>query len=148
MKKFLQKLFATLLAVITICSFPDASFAINKAVTVSAVVGPVNIASQIQITSPVALDAPSIKKYIKVGTSFAVTINVKDADSPTVSYTISPSAGSVSVSSGGPVATPFSKRFIYLAPAVVPGGVNDQIITIAVIDGVSVTSRNINLYVY
>lgn len=134
--------------VIIISVFPCAVFAISQSISVSATVGAVNAPSQIQIVSPATLDAPNTTKYIKTGTSFTIDFRVTDADTANVNYTITPSAGAVSVISGGPIAVPFNQQFTYLAPSTIPGGVKNQTITLAVNDGTSVAYKIINLYLY
>lgn len=148
MLKFLQKIIArSLFGLIIFNLTVTGANALDEAVTVSAVVGNLNAPAVIEVTDPVYLNTASNILYLGAGTSQTITFEVTDTDSTGLFYTITPSVGTTTIESEGPVNPTFERTFIYNAPASAPTP-NAQTITIAVNDGSNVSSKVINLYIW
>ena len=130
--------------------FPVNIFA-EKSIVVSAIVGAINVAPNVKITSPSSLDSVSWVEYVQNWTSIAIDFWIMDKESDDVYYTISVSSWVVSNDNWGPIATTDTfdtsakMQFHYLAPAWVYW---PNVITITANDWVSVSVKELNIYNY
>ena len=143
----MKKIVCTLLALLF---FPISWFA-AKSLSVSAIIGAINYAPQIIIISPAALDVPWAYENVQNWTSIAIDFWITDAESNNVYFTITPSAWVVSNDNWGPVATTaiisttHKEQFHYLAPTWVYWV---QTITLTANDWISVSTKELNIYIY
>jgi len=123
----------------------------EKSITVSAIVGEINHAPKIVITSPSSLNNIWTTEYIQNWTSIAIDFWVTDNESDAIYYTISSSIWVVSNDNWWPVTTSKLissselKQFHYLAPSWIYW---PQVITLTANDWISVSIKELKIYIY
>jgi len=143
MKKFL-----TFFLIILVSSFFSQNiFAIEKNITISAIVWAINVPSKIQVTSPDYLDEVWAVEYVENWSSFAMDFLITDNEDADIHFTITTDKWVLSVENWGPVWTSgwwYSNQFVFLAWS--SSWIGEIVITSN--DWTTVTSKTILVYVY
>ena len=124
----------------------------EKSVTVSAIVWAINHSPVIKIISPNTLQNPWWIEYVQNWTAIAIDFLATDSESDNVYFTISTSEWVVSAESWWPYqatndenTTAMKRQFLYLAPVWTYWM---KKITITVSDWISVSVKELNVYIY
>ena len=123
-------------------------FAIEKNISVSAIVWSIDVPSKIQITSPNYLDEVWAIEYVEHWKSFALDFLITDNEESNIYFTVTSDWWVVSVENWWPVSTSgwwYQNQFVFLA-WVASNSLKE--ITITSNDWVSVTSKKILVYIY
>ena len=120
-------------------------------VNVTALVGNVDIESVLFVNSPVDFSDVSHVEPLALNSSLSFSINIKDSDSSSLYYTITPNLGVSSVSNGvidnsSLSASGNNLSFSYISPSSGSGSL--ETITIVVSDGSNIVSRNLSIFLY
>lgn len=137
---FSSRIYRLFLLVVLFCTTLSSAYAAGN-VLISALVGN---APALSVTTPIAANTGETQ-YIRSGTTKTFEFTATGGVVPDVSYTATPSAGSLSIGSGtgtSPFALPV--QLTYLAPA----STGNQTITLTLNDGTTIDSRIINLSIY
>lgn len=126
--------------------FAQNIFAIEKNITVSAIVWSIDVPSKIEITSPDYLNDIWAVHYIQNWSSFAVDFLITDPENSDIYFTVSTDDWVVSVENWWPVSTSwgFAEQFVFLAWSAT--WLSE--ITITSNDWVTVSSKILQIYIY
>lgn len=133
---------------ICLCAaFGGAFFAYSDvSVMVSAIVGTGNNASEILAVNP-----NTVPVVLRRNTVQTFSVQVRDLDSPSVSYTVTAGTGAVSPINGtltntGELTT--GQAFVYFTYFAPAGKAGTSDITVTLNDGTAVNVKNISIYIY
>jgi hypothetical protein len=118
----------------------------DVSVMVSAIVGTGNSASEILAVNP-----NTVPVVLRKNTIQTFSAQVRDLDSPSVSYTVTAGTGSVSPINGtltntGELTT--GQAYVYFTYFSPPGKAGSSNITLTLNDGTAVIVKNISIFVY